>query len=290
MEKLHFRILVLDNDIKEQRNLENYILSTLVDKEKLNFEDTVIRFISTEEQLTSVPQAAAYNSIWINIAFPNWKQLAQQLYLDNPFCYQVLYGRKIVFDHESMRSRPIGYVILRDFRKIEAVENGNEKAEIERCFYAIHKEMDVIAKYYSAEDDMLPLKTRSSIYWVPYSSILYLQSSGRKTYIYVNAKAVSGEYKEEDSIVKSLDNSEELFAYVQNKKLDDIYEHLDSNRFIRIHKSYVINKSHILGVSKNKYSWILTVIDKENRTIQLPISEPYHEVIDGMNLGSPRGI
>lgn len=276
--KLHFRILVLDSDTKERRNLENYILSSLAEWEKINFEDTVIYHVSDEAQIASIPLAAAFNSIWINVDFPNWNRLARQLYMDNPFCYQVLYGRKIPLSHDLMRSRPIGYVILRDFHRMDS--NGRFLPAVEQCYCDVHREMDIITQNYSTEDDMLSLKTRSSAYWVPCGSILYLQSNGRKTYIYMNARANLREYKEEDGLVKSADGLGEPFAYVQNIKLDEICTQLDQERFIRVHKSYMVNKQYIQGISKNKYSWILTLRDKENRTIQIPVSDPYHDAVD----------
>lgn len=279
MEKLHFRVLVLDSDKQESRKLERNFLATFElksEEQKIyNFEDTKFYFVSEQSQLKDIPDIVAFNTVWININFPNWRQLAREFYIENPFCYQVIYGKNLSPDNELLRSRPVGYIATQEY----AEETLQEQFDEIFC-RDVQCEMKNIAELFSGEKNMLKLKTRFSFYWVPYKNIIYVQSRGRKSYIFINSLSAKDNVSEDDILVKKADGTQELFAYVQNRKLDEIYQTMDHQIFIRIHQSYLVNWSYVQGRTKNKYGWILTVLDKHGRLSQLPVSEKYHDEIE----------
>ena len=92
-------------------------------------------------------------------------------------------------------------------------------------------------------------ESKSALCLLPYGSIQYAESDYKYVLLHLTRGAPL-----------------RLFA-----KLDDIQKKLDSPRFLRVHKSYLINLQHIQGV------------DKTNRCILLcgggsiPISKSYYE-------------
>ena len=244
-----------------------------------NFEDAKLYFVYEQSQLNDIPENTAFNAVWININFPGWRKLARRFYIANPFCYQVIYGKNLRLDNEFLRSRPVGYITTPQ----EDMSQGNEEIQnkIDEIFRQdVQREMKNISELFSDENNMLMLKTRFSYYWVPQQNIMYIQSKGRKSYIFINSLSSNDSVTEEDILVKRADDTNELFAYVQNKKLEEIYDVLDSKIFIRIHQSYVVNWLYVQGITKNKYGWVLTVIDKHGRLSQLPVSEKYHDDVE----------
>ena len=81
-------------------------------------------------------------------------------------------------------------------------------------------------------------------------SILYFSSSGRKVTLF------------------SLDNNVDFYA-----KMDEVLDQLDSNKFFRIHQSYIVNVRHITKISK-------TQVFMDNDEI-IPISKKYGDTLNG---------
>jgi len=238
---------------------------------QINFEDTQFFYVSDVNQLDSVLGFAKFNTIWISTDFPDCYKLSQMIYTEAPFSYQVFYGDNLALSKDLLRSRPIGYV-----KHISNIEE-------------IHNEMKYISACFKAEHKMLRLTSRSSFLMVPYRNILFLQSDGRKSYVYLSAlKGIESE--EDDIYVKKTDGSNEVFAYVQNKKLDNLLPQLDTSIFVRVHKSYIVNCSYIRGIRKSKYGWLLSLQDQKGVSIQIPVSDPYHNAVDmlveKMSIGS----
>lgn len=270
--KLHFRVLIIDNNMDCRNILKRSFLSTFMDGDvRINFEDTQFFYVSDVNQLDSAMGFVKFNTIWISTTFPNCYKLSQMIYTEAPFSYQVFYGDNLALSKDLLRSRPIGYV-----KHISNIEE-------------IHNEMKYISACFEAEHGMLRLTSRSSFLMVPYRNILFLQSDGRKSYVYLSAlKGIENE--EDDIYVKKADGSNEVFAYVQNKKLDTLLPQLDASVFIRVHKSYIVNCNYIRGIRKSKYGWLVSLQDQKGVSIQIPVSDPYHDAVDmlveKMSIGS----
>lgn len=260
--KLHFRVLIIDNDEECRNKLKRSFLATFKEGDvQINFEDTQFFYVSDINQFDSVLGFSKFNTIWISTEFPNCYELSQIIYTESPFSYQVFYGKHLALSKELLRSRPIGYV-----KHISNIEE-------------VHNEIRYISACFETEREMLRLTSRSSFLMVPHKSILFLQSDGRKSYVYLSA--MKGVERDEDDIyVKKADGSNEVFAYVQNKKLDDLLPQLDTSVFVRVHKSYIVNCNYICGIRKSKYGWLLSLQDDKGVSIQVPVSDPYHDAVD----------
>ena len=104
----------------------------------------------------------------------------------------------------------------------------------------IHKPIkdDVLQHYLdSAKHDIevnsrnLSVKIGLDSFEIPFSKIIYIESEKRLSHIYV----------------EGFDNSHNTYA-----KLDEIQNHLDS-RFIRCHKSYIVNADYIKSIEKDYF-------------------------------------
>ena len=261
-DKMHFRVVVLDNDLTSRTKLEHSFLSMFIDHIRtMSYEDTVFYYVSDQNQLANVPDITTVNTAWISTDFPNWRDVAKRFYLENPFCYQVLYGNRLCLEKSILRSRPIGYVTN--------IEDVGE----------VHNEIHVISDLFQEEKNMLKLKSRFSSYMVSCDNVIYLQSEGRKTFIYINSPA-SNTLQEDDLLVKKASGTGELFAFVQNKKLEEIFDMMDKTIFVRIHQSYVINRRFVQRLTKAKSGWFLYLENKSGFATEIPVSEPYRKAVE----------
>lgn len=119
----------------------------------------------------------------------------------------------------------------------------------------IHKPVkDDILRHYldSAKHDIevksrnLSVKIGLDSFDIPFTKIIYIESEKRLSHIYV----------------EGFDNSHDTYA-----KLDEIQNNLDS-RFIRCHKSYIVNADYIKAIEKDCF--IL------KNGIKIPISKAMH--------------
>lgn len=210
-ERFHFRVLVLDYDTNRTGLLEKSFLSmydsggSMYEERALAVrEDAQFYYVRNVDQLSALPGASAYNAAWISFDFPNCRDISEKIYLENPFCYQVFYGQGPESISNILHSRPIGYV--------------RNAADADSVF----REMSYIWRISALEKEVLKLTSRSSYCTVAFGRILYCQSQGRKSYIYVNTPVRDVKITEDDIFVKNSENINELFAYVQNKKMDEI--------------------------------------------------------------------
>ncbi len=101
---------------------------------------------------------------------------------------------------------------------------------LEKCLVKLEREISARQK----NKGILEVRTKSRIYYISYDSISHINREGTKTVIY------------------SSDNALEVYD-----SLDSITSKLDSEKFVKCHRSSIVNKDFI------KY------IDKKNRTIIL---------------------
>ncbi len=81
------------------------------------------------------------------------------------------------------------------------------------------------------EQNILCIKTNTKIQSILYSDIKYIESRGKKVFIFtLHDNIISGSYK-----------------------LDDIESMIDDSRFLRYHKSYLINMDYIKSVEKYQF-------------------------------------
>lgn len=263
-ERFHFRVLVLDYDTNRTDVLEKSFLSMYDGSGSMHEESTLavredaqFYYVRNVEQLSALPGASAYNAAWISFDFPDCRVISEKIYLENPFCYQVFYGQGPEFISDILHSRPIGYV--RDIADTDSVF----------C------EMSYIWRISALEKEVLKLTSRSSYCTVAFGRILYCQSQGHKSYIYVNTPVRDVKTTEDDIFVKNSENLNELFAYVQNKKMDDIAVLLPKDKFVRVHQSYIVNTDYVKGIRMKREGWFVILKDFRGFLTEIPVSERY---------------
>lgn len=262
--RFHFRVLVLDSDTNRTDVLEKSFLSMYDGSGSVHEEsalavreDAQFYYVRNAGQLSALPGASAYNAAWISLDFPDCRVISETLYFENPFCYQVFYGQEPESLPRILHARPIGYV--------------SDITDTDSVF----REMSHIWRISAREKEVLKLTSRSSFCTVAFGRILYCQSQGRKSYIYVNTPVRNIEITEDDIFVKNAENRNELFAYAQNKKLDDIAVLLPKEKFARVHQSYIVNTDYAKGIRTKREGWFLILTDSREFLTEIPISERY---------------
>jgi two-component system, LytTR family, response regulator LytT len=104
------------------------------------------------------------------------------------------------------------------------------------------------------EEHYLLIKDGSAIAQIPHNTILWLKAEGNYTELYTNTS----------------DGGREKKRLIRNV-ITELHEQLPANEFLRIHRSYVVNKKFI-----NEYK-ASHVIIKDNK---LPVGRTYREFLD----------
>jgi DNA-binding LytR/AlgR family response regulator len=102
---------------------------------------------------------------------------------------------------------------------------------LERCLIKLDREIASRQKV----KGILEVKTRSHIYYLSHESISHILRIGAKT------------------VIHSTDNVIEVYESVES-----IVSKLDSNKFIRCHRSTVVNKDYIKYIDKKSHTIVLT--------------------------------
>ncbi|WP_194192449.1 LytR/AlgR family response regulator transcription factor [Clostridium chrysemydis] len=126
------------------------------------------------------------------------------------------------------------------FKPIFFIRENKFKEDIFECLIEIDN-------YFKNKNKFLILKEGSSIIRINSLNILYIESFGH--YLIIHSKGL--EYKVRESIL-------------------NIYKKLDMNKFIRVHKSFLVNREFVFKVEKNKL--VLTNLD------EVPIGRKYKEI------------
>lgn len=270
-ESIHYRMLILDTDIQRSEELEISFLTNFTDQgEQLDVRHPAYRccksavffFVQYPEQLYELPGSAAFNVIWIQVDFPNAAKLAESFYTENPFCYIIFYGETNVEKLISyLHARPISYV-----KNILSQD-------------AVHRELFHIWKQKEHNGITLRLHSRNAYYDISLKSILYCQSMGRKTFIYVNSLVRNKKTVAYDPFVQAEGLTDEFFSYEQNVKLDDIEKKLISFGFVRVHQSYIVNRLYVTGLSMKKNAWHLYLTGIGGKMTDIPVSERFRGIV-----------
>ena len=185
-----------------------------------------IDWLKNGSAVSSISNAA----VGKNMAFVNTDDepkaigIGELIYSANPECELVYYG---VPNSESIESLTDYFCKLFPSRPIRFFEGHN-----------VSELVDVVKSFSerSSEDTLFCWETKSIKYRVPQKNILYFRSDRN----YVCIKLLNGE---ELSFIA---------------KLTDVEKRLQSNTFIRLHQSYLVNKSQIIYFDKSKKSAKLT--------------------------------
>lgn len=113
---------------------------------------------------------------------------------------------------------------------------------------AFTQTLDAITNELAKAKDLFQHETRRDLYLIPLRNILYVQSDLK----YVVIHTVSG-------------TEERLFA-----KLSQVENKLNS-RFVRVHKSFIVNSDHVAFVDKKEHTVVLASGE------HIPISEAQYE-------------
>ena len=113
---------------------------------------------------------------------------------------------------------------------------------------AFTQTLDAITNELSTAKDLFQYETRRDLYLIPLRNILYIQSDLK----YVVIHTASG-------------TEERLFA-----KLSQVEDKLNS-RFVRVHKSFIVNSDHVTFVDKKEHTVVLASGE------HIPISEAQYE-------------
>ena len=104
----------------------------------------------------------------------------------------------------------------------------------------------------SGDSNVLKVGTKKSYKIIQLKDILYLQGDGNEPLIFTN-----------DSIKK----------YRGSKSMSDYKEHLSAERFIQVHRSYIVAKDKVIGRKGN----VLILRDCDT---EIPISKSYEEKVE----------
>lgn len=268
-QSIHYRMLVLDESPSRAEELEISLLTPFTDSgESLRqhpafrkCKSAVYFFVQNPGQLCELPDAAGFNLIWMHLEFPNAPQFAQQFYRENPFCHLVLYGEQREQDVLAcLHGRPVAYVA--DIRSQDAV----------------HREMAYLWEQQEVEGGTLRLVSRDSFYDIPLRSLLYCQISGRKTCFFMDSIPYADEIGKRIPFV-SQGVSTDFMSYEMNIQLDEVEKRLSKHGFLRIHKSYLVNRHAITGLSTKRDAWLIFIQGRVAQPISIPVSERYRNSV-----------
>lgn len=102
---------------------------------------------------------------------------------------------------------------------------------LEKCLIRLDREIEGRQK----AKGILEVRTRSRIYYLPHDSISHILREGTKTVIYASGNVI------------------EVY-----ESLDSIVSKLDSSKFIKFHRSYVVNRDFISFIDKKSRTVVLT--------------------------------
>lgn len=266
--RIHYRMLVLDENAERAEQLEESFL-TLPENEDLHEEihpaflrcqKAIFYFVQNRAQLSALPNAAGFNVIWLHMDFPQALSLALQFYSENPFCYVILYGGKPSDIFPFLHARPVGYI-----KNILSAKR-------------VHQELLHIWSMGYEYDEIISLRSRNAYYNISTKSIMYCQSQGRKTYIFVDSMTSEQESSFDDPFVLKTNDRQSLFAYEQNARLDEVEQKLNPNQFVRIHQSFLVNKRYVSGLITMRGGWSIQLTGKCGLIVETPVSERFRDV------------
>lgn len=181
---------------------------------------------------------------------PGYMMLGKQIYRENPECRICFYKSESCDLEAVLETRPIGF--YRWEEHAESPQVLQDQVNDDRVFL---KKLDLIVKDVLSSGGIFQYETRKNMFLIPLQDILYFQSDLKYVDIHL------------------LDHPDQRIY----GRLSDIEQVLKSNnlsnRFIRIHKSYIVNLQHIALLDKMAHTVVITNGE------QLPISNAQYAMV-----------
>ncbi|MEM6967157.1 MAG: LytTR family DNA-binding domain-containing protein [Bacteroidota bacterium] len=154
-----------------------------------------------------------------------------------------IFGTQLVATGLLFRRETLEYI-----RELEKAKRREQKVK-EEIVQLKEKLQDIEI---SVDSNVLKVGTKKSYKIIQLKDILYLQGDGNEPLIFTN-----------DSIRK----------YRGSKSMSDYKEHLPAERFIQVHRSYIVAKDKVIGRKGN----VLILRDCD---VEIPISKSYEDKVD----------
>lgn len=181
---------------------------------------------------------------------PGYMMLGKQIYQGNSECRICFYKSESCDLESVLETRPIGF--YRWEERAESPQALQGKVNEDRVFL---NKLDLIVKDVLSSGGVFRYETRKNMFLLPLRDILYFQSDLKYVDIHL------------------LDHPDQRIY----GRLSDIEQVLESNnlsnRFIRIHKSYIVNLQHIALLDKMTHTVAITNGE------QLPISNAQYAMV-----------
>jgi len=171
--------------------------------------------------------------------FPSFMKV-QFRYLVNVL---TIFGTQLVATGLLFRRDMLEYI-----RELERAKKREQKIK-EENFQLKEKLQDIEI---SGDNNVLKVGTKKSYKIIQLKDILYLQGDGNEPLIFTN---------------------DESRKYRGSKSMSDYKEHLPSDQFIQVHRSYIIAKNKVMGRKGN--ALLLKGVD-----VEIPISKSYEGKVD----------
>ncbi|MDU1891313.1 MAG: LytTR family DNA-binding domain-containing protein [Dysgonomonas sp.] len=233
-----FKVLIVDDEFHARKLLSEYV-------SKLPFLELIGAAANVFEAMT-VLQKERVDIMLLDIQMPEITGLEFARSLKNPpsVIFTTAYSEYAVESYEldvvDYLLKPVAFPrFLQAINKVIERRGENETNKISG------NPIEVLPE--KIEDDSIVVKSGYKLYKINYASLLYIE--GQREYVTFHTT------KQRITILSSL---------------KDLEDRLPSDRFIRIHKSYIVSIKHIELIDKN----ILHIADKK-----LPIGGSYKEEV-----------
>lgn len=235
-------VAFFDQDAQNQQTIKSWLLQYTM-RRKTDLE----RIWFTDDDMMDClgKYAGGYHIAFISLDHPQGSQIGQRLYDVNPDCLICYYRKSRCRLEPLLHSRPYDFFTW---------------AEGEAAFYA---RLDDMIGRVIASSNVFCYETKKLLYCYPVRNIQYFQSDLK----YIHITTVLG-------------NNATIYA-----RMSDIKQALSEQNllmyFVQIHKSYLVNRSVVREIDKQKHT-VLLVSGEE-----LPISDKYYkETIRELRSGS----
>ncbi|MCB9188577.1 MAG: response regulator transcription factor [Flavobacteriales bacterium] len=148
-----------------------------------------------------------------------------------------------------LRNKNIPFIYLTSFSDKETLKNAVETEPQGYLLKPFEPEeiQEVLRKFSNAHSNKLVIKTSSEVLQLPIKDIMYLKSDNVYLEIYTKTQ-----------------------RWVVREKLEDVLQGLPEQQFIRVHRSYAVNKDFVFRFSKSEI-----VIGE----ISIPVSKKYKSLV-----------
>ncbi|MCU0097569.1 LytTR family DNA-binding domain-containing protein [Bacillus sp. OR9] len=203
-----FSALIIEDNLRIQEELASSI-------SKLGVE--VVGKVCYEKDAKAVIRENTPNVIFCDINLPDFNgfSFAEQLRVTYPFIEVVFITGYTEFAHKAFEIQAIDY-LTKPF----------SHERLKECVKKLHCHFNKEKDKKSVQLDLLLIKSNKGINFLETTNIIYISSEGKFSRI---ISIDSGKYKE----IKT------------SETLKSIEERLDPNRFVRTHKSFIVNLSQV---------------------------------------------